>query len=330
MRVNKIDRIDSKGKKHYVKHIVNIPCGVCKFCRERKAQEWEMRVQYELQYARSAFFVTLTYDDEHLPYCYDEPCFSKDDVQKFFKRLREFYKQKISKEYPFKYLLISENGDRFNRPHYHAIFFNLPNSNISQLTYEITNLWSKGFCTVSHVALSRVRYLLKYFTKSAKVQNGIEVAEPCIPFMLSSRNPAIGNCDLKRLKNYVTKNDDLCINLNGKNYTISKYHQSKIINKYNKSILSQINQLKFYEKNFKNSFSHKQAITSCLADIQISTQRARETEGQLKQHYLEEIKKYKNTLDTLVEAEKNLTHLDADINPNINYQLLKKLRQCLI
>lgn len=62
-------------------------------------------------------FVTLTYDDHHLP---DPPHVSKPHLQKFLKRLR-YYVEPIK----IRYYGVGEYGDRSFRPHYHCVIYGL-------------------------------------------------------------------------------------------------------------------------------------------------------------------------------------------------------------
>ena len=44
------------------------PCGKCVCCQERKRKEWVFRMEEESKVNDWTAFVTLTYDDEHLPF----------------------------------------------------------------------------------------------------------------------------------------------------------------------------------------------------------------------------------------------------------------------
>lgn len=57
-------------------------------------------------------FVTLTYDDEHMPYGGD---LHYRHFQLFLKKLRK----RLGR--PVRYFMCGEYGDRLGRPHYHAI-----------------------------------------------------------------------------------------------------------------------------------------------------------------------------------------------------------------
>ena len=44
-----------------------VPCGRCVNCRKNKRQSWVYRLQAEADEYPFSLFVTLTYDDEHIP-----------------------------------------------------------------------------------------------------------------------------------------------------------------------------------------------------------------------------------------------------------------------
>ncbi|QRV61822.1 replication initiator protein [Microvirus sp.] len=92
-------------------------CGRCHACRINYTSAWTLRCLYELSMWDSASFVTLTYNDAHLPKDYG---LDGKAPALFFKRLRKnLPKRKI------KYYLCGEYGDTYGRPHYHAIIYGL-------------------------------------------------------------------------------------------------------------------------------------------------------------------------------------------------------------
>ena len=94
-----------------------VPCGQCIACRINHAKEWATRIYGESRMHDENIFLTLTYDDEHLP---KDNSVHKDEVQRFMKRLRKaVYPDKV------RYFLCGEYGGQFGRPHYHVILFGL-------------------------------------------------------------------------------------------------------------------------------------------------------------------------------------------------------------
>lgn len=62
-----------------------VPCHKCPLCNEKKAQQWSFRALCESYTSnKQAYFITLTYNNEHLPKNGVFP----EEIQLFFKRLR--------------------------------------------------------------------------------------------------------------------------------------------------------------------------------------------------------------------------------------------------
>jgi len=68
-----------------VRTLFNRPCGYCEACRLTYRQTWAARIQLEAQCHAENIFVTLTYDQDHLP---DPPQLVPDHLSAFVKRLR--------------------------------------------------------------------------------------------------------------------------------------------------------------------------------------------------------------------------------------------------
>lgn len=134
---------------------IDIPCGQCIGCRLKRSKDWAIRCCLESKYFQSNSFITLTYNDDHLPDCNDminddgeivpspiHPLKIK-DLQDFFKRLRRHMEYHnfpchfktitthdsdgnlIEREvkYYFRYFACGEYGPSTMRPHYHLILF---------------------------------------------------------------------------------------------------------------------------------------------------------------------------------------------------------------
>lgn len=166
------------------------PCGKCIWCQKRKQKEWVIRMQEELKVSDLALFVTLTYDDEHIPIENDIPCVDKRDVQLYLKRLRK----SISPYFTVRYFLCSEYGMKTFRPHYHAVLFFRLNSvyssewrdsYLSLLSKEVVDKWQQGFCYVGTCTPQSISYVAKYVVKPKEYEN--------LPtWILVSRNPGLG------------------------------------------------------------------------------------------------------------------------------------------
>lgn len=174
-----------------------IPCGKCEGCRLAKSFEWSVRCTCESYFHRENYFLTLTYDSEHLP---SDRCLNRAHFQGFMKRLRYYFKG-----YKIKVFYCGEYGENRHRPHYHAIVFGLPLSekdirmypiNMSKkgnVNYEspfITKIWGKGLVTIGSFTSSSASYVAQYTLKKNKSNSTIRKA--IRPFIGASNRNSIG------------------------------------------------------------------------------------------------------------------------------------------
>jgi len=93
---------------------LKVPCGQCIGCRLERSRQWAIRCLHESGLHERNCFITLTYDDEHLP---EGGTLVKQDWQLFIDRLRKRFRTKV------RYFHCGEYGEQTRRPHYHAILF---------------------------------------------------------------------------------------------------------------------------------------------------------------------------------------------------------------
>lgn len=146
-------------------HIV-VPCGKCIGCRLRYSRDWAIRCWHESLLWDSNKYLTLTYDEENIP---KDRSVNVRDMQLFFKRLRKKFGEGV------RYFHCGEYGNETNRPHYHAIIFNIDFSdlvyfkNVREHKYYISEtlnrIWNKGFVVVSDVTFESAAYCARYITK---------------------------------------------------------------------------------------------------------------------------------------------------------------------
>lgn len=157
-----------------------VPCGKCNYCLSAKRADWSFRLKVEQKVSSSAFFVTMTYEDDKLPN--GLPTLCKEDVQAFFKKLRK-EQLKYSAE-GLRYYAVGEYGTRTQRPHYHAIIFNLHLNAAQRLPF----VWVKGHVQVGTVTPASIHYVTKYVINKPGDYPG-----RAPPFALMSRRPGIGH-----------------------------------------------------------------------------------------------------------------------------------------
>lgn len=155
---------------------VTIPCGRCMECRLRRKRAWALRCHHEASLHLENEWLTLTYDDQHLP---PNGSLRKADLSAFLKRLRahESYTARTKNTPPrrFKYFACGEYGGRLNRPHYHALLFGFSfldkrkeakrgpfQTFSSQL---LDSKWENGFTEIGEVTFDGMAYLAKYICK---------------------------------------------------------------------------------------------------------------------------------------------------------------------
>lgn len=158
---------------------ITLPCGQCIGCKLERSRQWAVRMQYEADQNPTNCFITLTYDEEHLPGDFG---LRKTHFQKFMKRLRKHvaknYNQKVIKFYH-----CGEYGEENLRPHYHAIIFNhdfddriLHSDNGPEPLYTsaiLTQLWGKGFASVGEANYKSAAYCARYVTKKITGEQAI-------------------------------------------------------------------------------------------------------------------------------------------------------------
>lgn len=93
-------------------------CGQCEPCRASRSREWAGRIMLEAGCHESNVFLTLTYNDDHLP---SDGSLRPKDLQDWLKRIRKSLK--CSR---LRFFACGEYGSQTERPHYHAVLFNAP------------------------------------------------------------------------------------------------------------------------------------------------------------------------------------------------------------
>lgn len=190
---------------------VKVPCGQCIGCRLERSRVWAMRCVHEASLHESNCFLTLTYDDAHLPV---GNTLVKRHFQLFMKRLRKFAKCKIS------FFHCGEYGERSGRPHYHALIFGYdfpdkvlrPSSGEDKLfrSESLDCLWGLGFCSIGAVSFESAAYCARYCLKkitgdTAAAHYGDRLAE----YMTCSLKPAIGRNWYLKYSGEVSQNDSV-------------------------------------------------------------------------------------------------------------------------
>lgn len=189
---------------------IQVPCGKCVLCRDKKAREWSFRATCENVFSESIpLFLTLTYNNENLP----KHGVFKEEVQLFLKRLR-ISLDRLHYKHNLRYFACAEYGSKSKRPHYHMLIWNFPREgsfrNIWNVTHFIEKCWSKitgydgkkpvyspiGYVYTLPCDKGAIGYVMKYMRKQPYVPKGMNPI-----FFLSSRKD--GGLGAKYAKQYI-------------------------------------------------------------------------------------------------------------------------------
>lgn len=193
---------------------IQIPCGKCIGCRLDYARGWTMRLMAEKQDwpDELCWFLTLTYDDEHLPVVLGADSFGEAklwptlrprDLTLFWKSLRKQFAV-----VGLKYFAAAEYGSKTGRPHYHAIVFGLPldldrldhltpysRNDMGDTVYrsaKLERIWKNGRVMVGKVTDKSCGYVARYCLKKLYDQSIDDFSNREHEFTRMSRNPGIG------------------------------------------------------------------------------------------------------------------------------------------
>ena len=166
--------------------LLELPCGRCMGCRLKTIYEWGARCAHEAQYQwefndMPSSFITLTYDDAHLPI---DGSLVPEHLQNFHKSLR-----RRIEPHKYRHYSCGEYGSQcikhqikdcpscgsIQRPHYHALIFGWAFPDRHQCgdrdglpVYEsqlLNEVWEKGLHEIGSVTFESATYVAGYVTK---------------------------------------------------------------------------------------------------------------------------------------------------------------------
>lgn len=244
----------------YNPKVMLIPCGQCIGCRIRQREDWTTRIELEARnYPKEeVWFITLTYDDDHVPgmivktgeimrkvqYTWKPgekrpdsvQILLYEDIQKFLKRLRKAYKGKL------RYFVAGEYGEQTARPHYHMILYGWKPTDLENL-YKIhhngyynskwlADLWGMGQIQIAQAVPETYRYVAGYVTKKmyeidGKKANAYYELGQTKPFACMSLKPGLGDRYYQEHKRKIWQQGYIqCTN--GKRAQIPRYYEKQM------------------------------------------------------------------------------------------------------
>lgn len=209
-----------------------VPCGRCAACLVRLRQEWTYRLREELKVSKDAYFLTLTYDNQNLPIheyiesdtgaMYYDACVSKEDVQKFNKRLRKRFDKDGIK---FRFYVISEYGPRTMRPHYHGIYFFKDLVDRDKFDDYVSKSWPSPNICVDVVTDERIKYVTEYCLTRK------DIPDHLVPnFRIMSNRPGIGADYVDKMRDWhlADKSRFYAPGYSGDRCNLPRYYKTKI------------------------------------------------------------------------------------------------------
>jgi len=218
---------------------VSIACGQCRGCRLERSRQWAVRISHEAQTHTHNCFITLTYNDAHLP---EDHSLDITHWQLFAKRFRK-------QEGPFRFYHCGEYGDTNGRPHYHACIFGhdfsadrkrytkTEQGHELHTSETLDRLWGKGFCQIGELTFQSAAYVARYVMKK---QNGQAAADHYDQvdtdtglitrlkpeYASMSRRPGIGAAWISKYKTDVYPHDYVIVN--GKKSRPPKFYDNQL------------------------------------------------------------------------------------------------------
>jgi hypothetical protein len=246
----------SEHKRHDVVRSLSLPCGQCVGCRLERSRQWAVRCMHEASLYDNNCFLTLTYDDEHLP---EDKSLRYEDFQLFMKRFRKRFKgiqpDKDGK-YPIRFYMAGEYGEKFRRPHFHACIFNFdfadkkyfkktPGGSRIFTSAALSELWPFGYASIGNVTFESAAYVARYIMKKVNVSSAtphhlrnhyVEVDEDGViselvpEFNKMSLKPGIGQGWFDKFKDEVYPDDFVVVN--GRKCKPPRYYDKKFADEF--------------------------------------------------------------------------------------------------
>jgi len=195
-----------------------VPCGKCAFCLQTKRNSWLFRLHHEARTQQMpAYFLTLTYDEKHLPRFKGKATLWFRHLQLYFKRLRK-------EGYRLKYVAVGEYGTRTERPHYHAIMWT--NAPVNTIDAQ----WHHGNVHFGTLTAASIAYTLKYIVQP-KIGDGETRQETRAQY-----SKGLGASYLSAATHEYHSGDQenpvFTSRINGTIVSLPRYYRSKIFTKY--------------------------------------------------------------------------------------------------
>lgn len=208
---------------------VRFGCGQCVPCRINRRRPWTARIALEAMCHKESWFVTLTYDDKHLP---EGGNLVPKHLQNFLKRLRFAVPEKI------RFFAVGEYGDKSWRPHYHLVIFGLRDPLSCVAAWRDRDGRPIGIVHIGTVTSASAGYVAGYTVKkmTSTADDRLKGLHP--EFARMSRRPAIGEPAAVQLAEYFNSSSAaLSVARNGPPVTVRLGGKEWPLGRFLKSVL---------------------------------------------------------------------------------------------
>ena len=229
--------------------VYKVPCNSCDECLLNRSKKKAAQLMIENYYRKDpegSWFITLTYDDEHLPYnevydkngnfisaeeslppknpyLYEFKADREKCIKPFIDNMQYHAMSKYGDERPM-WFYCAEYGSQTKRPHFHMIVFgmHIPLNELKfyeqrdgYILYEWVKgceIWKNGFVTVGNFTNETAAYVAGYALKkqSKKTMNWVYQQQGKLPeYTGQSRYPAIGSRYYEEHKDNIYKTDEI-------------------------------------------------------------------------------------------------------------------------
>lgn len=224
---------------------------------------WASRIIHEASLHEENCFITLTYNDEHLP---ADGSLDKKHYQKFMKRLRKRFPDRS-----IRYYMCGEYGDEDNRPHYHACLFNIEFHDKYPVGYSdaadevlyssptLEQLWPFGFVVIGSLDWSSAAYVARYCLKKVNGKQADDHYLRCDEYGVAywiepeyntmSRRPGIAKDWYEKYKNDIFPSDEVPVPGRGVFKKVPRYYEEQL----RSSDPEQLEEIKRLRKVFRDS-----------------------------------------------------------------------------
>lgn len=228
--------INTAKNKYHIAYTQMVSCKKCPECLAVRRAGMAFQLQQENKRAQSSAFLTLTYNEENVPISPNGyQTLNTKDWQLFMKRLRK------DKNPNLKYFTAGEYGDKFQRPHFHSILFNLSPEK-TEIDY-LEEKWDNGSISIGDVTDYSILYTTKYLMKGSWNEQKLDTDDDRLREKYYSSKGLGENFLTPQMRKHIENKDLTSINMQGNEMKIPDYYLKRIYSE---------NKLKAIRKNQQN------------------------------------------------------------------------------